>query len=652
MSVEPDALAFDATGAPFSPRYGDVYASRDGALGQARHVFLGGTRTVERWRRRAQFVILETGFGLGTNFLAAWQAWRSDPARPQRLHFVSVEKHPLPSAALTTAAPSELQELAAELAGQWPPALAGLHRCEFDDGRVALTLALGDARDVVPQLVVGADALFLDGFAPERNPAMWERPLLRAVARLARPECLLATWSTARAVRETLALAGFDVELAPGFGHKRQMMIARYAPRYIVRRRDPAPAYEGARSAIVIGAGLAGAACADALARRNWCVEVLDSAVPGRGASALPWGLMHPHFSADDNRLARLTRAGSAMALRAMRRVAPGGRHAGQSAWQTSGVFQKAASDVEARRWCTTVEHLRLPPEYVRWVDAAAATALLGVAPAQAGLWWPGGVVASPARISLALLDQPRIRCVQQAVGQLSPEADGWVACGVDGRPLAHAAIAVVATGIDAPRLLNAKHLPVRAVGGQVTHVVSELLQSLRAALAGDGTLLRSPDGDIVIGATYEVLANASGMPLDQRSAARSNLARLERLLAAPGDVRADCHFASVRCVARDRLPFAGRAADEAAALLQCELLRGAQPEELPRRPGLFASFALGSRGLSFASLAGELIAAQIEGEPLPVERDLANAVDPARVLLQRLRRAGRAGLVEARPVR
>ena len=158
MTVEPVALSFDAHGAPASERYGDVNASRDGALGQARHVFLGGTACVERWRGRPQFVILENGFGLGINFLATWQAWRADPARPRRLHFVSLERHPLPAASLVDAAPPELRELASQLASQWPLPIGGLHRCEFEQGGVVLTLALGDARALAPELRLGADA--------------------------------------------------------------------------------------------------------------------------------------------------------------------------------------------------------------------------------------------------------------------------------------------------------------------------------------------------------------------------------------------------------------------------------------------------------------------------------------------------------------
>ena len=83
--IEPARVVLDASGAPFNEQYGDVYASRDGALGQALHVFLHGNGLPERWRGRDQFVIVETGFGLGVNFLATWQRWREDSARPRRL---------------------------------------------------------------------------------------------------------------------------------------------------------------------------------------------------------------------------------------------------------------------------------------------------------------------------------------------------------------------------------------------------------------------------------------------------------------------------------------------------------------------------------------------------------------------------------------
>ncbi len=82
MTIRPVSLARDASGTPFSPEYGDRYHSREGALAQARHVFLGGNDLPARWRSARAFTVLETGFGLGTNFLATWAAWRADPSRP------------------------------------------------------------------------------------------------------------------------------------------------------------------------------------------------------------------------------------------------------------------------------------------------------------------------------------------------------------------------------------------------------------------------------------------------------------------------------------------------------------------------------------------------------------------------------------------
>ena len=189
---------------------------------------------------------------------------------------------------------------------------------------------------------------------------------------------------------------------------------------------------------------------------------------------------------------------------------------------------------------------------------------------------------------------------------------------------------------MDTPRLLASATLPVQSIPGQVTFIRADALSTLRAGLGGDGTLLHAPDGRLAVGATYETPLGTVNAPLDERMATRSNLARLERLLAEPVDARADGCYAGVRCVARDRLPYAGAVADEPAA---AGAPRGAHFEDLPRRPLLYASFAHGSRGLTFAALAAELIAAHAEGEPLPVERALANAVDPGRVLLHRLRR-------------
>jgi tRNA 5-methylaminomethyl-2-thiouridine biosynthesis bifunctional protein len=631
-------------GVPFSEDYGDVYASRDGALGQARHVFLGGNDLPARWRGRGQFVILETGFGLGINFLATLQAWRCDPARPRRLHVVSIELHPVGADALAQAAPAELQPLARDLVACWPPPLPGLHRIEFDAGAVLLTLALGDARDLLPQLALGADAIYLDGFAPERNPVMWEPPLLKAVARVARPGATLATYTAARTVRDALAAAGFAVELRPGYGRKRHMLAARFAPRWQVRRREPAAAHEGERHAVVVGAGLAGAHAADALARRGWQVTVLDRAGDAAaGASALPWGLLHPQLSADDNLAARLSRSGFLLALQRLAALAPAGD---DRLWRSTGVAQLATTDAEAAAWQALARQTRWPAAYAAFASADDLAARLRLTPRRGGWWFAQGAVVGSVAWCRRLLGQPGITLTARAEVQRIARTDcdaAWQALDADGRVLASAPTLVIAGALDAPRLLGPDWLPVQAVRGRISYVDAPALRRLAAGLTGDGYLVHAPDGSIGVGASYELTLPGTTAPgeLAAERVHEGNLARLARLLAAPVAAQVAGVFDGLRCVAPDRLPYAGAMPDAAACERGADALRGAHLADLPRRDGLYCSFALGSRGLVLAALLGELVAAQIEGEPWPIERPLAAAVDPARRLLAALR-AGR----------
>jgi tRNA 5-methylaminomethyl-2-thiouridine biosynthesis bifunctional protein len=227
----PAMLSFNADGLPVSQAYGDVYHAAAGAHAQARHVFLAGNGLPQRWQEREHFVVLETGFGLGLNFLATWLAWRDDARRCPRVHFVSLEKHPFCAADLARAhaAWPELASLAAELRRCWPPLAAGTHTLAFDGGGVQLTLHFGDARQTLPDLELAVDAFYLDGFSPAKNPELWSPELCQALARLAAPRATLATWSVAGSVRRALSAAGFTVCRRPGFAGKRQMLSGCYA---------------------------------------------------------------------------------------------------------------------------------------------------------------------------------------------------------------------------------------------------------------------------------------------------------------------------------------------------------------------------------------------------------------------------------------
>lgn len=226
----PAQFTLDADGTPVSPAYGDVYHSAAGGHAQAQHVFLGGNGLPGRWQGRSRFTILETGFGLGINFLATWLAWRNDPQRCSELYFISLEKHPFTVDDLKRAhaAWPEFSTLVDTLHASWPPLVHGEHRIELEQGRLILRLVFGDAIDALPAISAVADAFYLDGFSPAKNPDLWSPELFLSLARLAANGATLATWSVAGQVRHALTAAGFSVAKRPGFAGKRQMLVGQY----------------------------------------------------------------------------------------------------------------------------------------------------------------------------------------------------------------------------------------------------------------------------------------------------------------------------------------------------------------------------------------------------------------------------------------
>ena len=355
----------------------------------------------------------------------------------------------------------------------------------------------------------------------------------------------------------------------------------------------------------------------------------------------MPAGLLHPVLAVDDARLARLVRAGVAMSQAALERVAPGGLHDSIPVWRRNGAAQLVDDDETGSRWGSAIERQALPPEFIELCDAAELRDRIGLMPQRGGVWWPQAITVSPAAWCQALLAAVGVEVtLGAAVHGLRRDERGWHAFDADGRLVGAAAVAIVANALDAPSLLQSA-VALQSVPGRLTLIESAVLSELRAPLTGDGYLLQGLAGEIAIGATYETALpdDARKAELSDEQAMAGNLARLSRLLRDPPEVKTLSNVAGVRCVARDRLPLAGAAGDEARAWEQRAILKGAHFDDLPRQRDLYGCYALASRGLTLAPLLGELIAAQIEGEPLPLERDLAEGVDPARFLLRALRR-------------
>jgi tRNA 5-methylaminomethyl-2-thiouridine biosynthesis bifunctional protein len=632
-------------GTPFSPLYGDVYHSADGALAQAQHVFLRGNGLPGRWAGRHRFVILETGFGLGNNFLATWAAWREDAARCEHLVFISVEKHPLQRADLERAhATSPLKALAAELAAQWPLPTPNVHGLAFEQGRVELLLALGDVGEMLPRLQARLDAIYLDGFAPARNAAMWAPAVFKRLARLSSPGTSAATWSTARAVRDGLAQAGFQVETAPGFAHKREMSVARFEPRHV----EPPPAAfvhrDAPGEALIIGAGLAGSAAAGALARRGWSCTLLDAKADLAEAGNRA-GLFHGTFNAPDSVHAHWHRAA---ALHLQRVVAPllaCGRVEGTGQGLLRLDARLRDDTAQAR-----LQQVGLPPGYVRWLDRPAAREACGV-PVESGGWWfgGGGWLAPRGLSGFWRADAaPRLRVVQGApVARIERRGTHWVALAADQREQARAPVLVLACSAHTAALLAPGALPLQRSRGQLTHLAlgASGLRRPAVPVAGNGYAIPLPDGSLLVGATSQLddpdpevrladhrhnLMQALELGLlDDRTA--------EHLLSGPSALAGQVGW---RAVTLDRLPMIGPLPDEAAwQRARDQGHRADALRHLPRHHdahgGLYVFTGLGSRGLTQAALGAELLAAWITGAPCPVEVPLRDATDPARFSLR-----------------
>lgn len=577
--IVPAELTFDGNGIPYSSAYGDCYHSASGALEQARHVFLAGSELPARWQQR-DFVILETGFGLGLNFLATWQAWQQHPGR--RLHYVAIEKQPfrLDDLKQLHARWPELALFAARLRAQWPLPLPGLHRLDFGD--IVLTLGFGDVQDLLPQLTLAADAIYLDGFAPAKNPEMWSDEVFAALRHLAAPGTTLASWSVLEDMMFRLSRQGFRLEKRPGFGTKRYR-LAGCLPGAVTPRLT-----FKARRIVVIGAGIAGASVAHALARRGHEVVVSEAAAaPAQGASGNHLGVFRPLPALDDSRLARLLRAGFLLGRRQFAAL-----DAVRLGW-TGALHIARDAEHEAIQRRIVAAH-RLPAEFCRFVARDEASTLAGWPVELGGWWFPQAGWINPPSLVRALLADIEVRYNQRIDTLDAIDADEIV----------------LANGIDAPTLVPQFKLPIRVGRGQVSHVPEAATPPFGIVATRLGYVTPALDGMRCAGAT---MASGDRDPASRLADHVENLHRLDMLLPGFGrnlDPAALDGRVSFRPMSPDRLPIVG---------------------PLSASAGLWIIDGFGARGLVFASICAELLASRIGGEPLPLENDLVAALAPAR---------------------
>ncbi|WP_172600038.1 bifunctional tRNA (5-methylaminomethyl-2-thiouridine)(34)-methyltransferase MnmD/FAD-dependent 5-carboxymethylaminomethyl-2-thiouridine(34) oxidoreductase MnmC [Sulfuricystis multivorans] len=618
--IVPAELAFDGNGVPYAPAFGDVYHSASGGLEQARHVFLAGNDLPARWQGR-DFAILETGFGLGLNFLATWQAWRETPGC--RLHYVAIEQHPFrveDLARLHERFPT-LAPLAARLRAAWPSLIPGFHRRHFAGGAITLTLVFGPAQTVLGEIAGRFDAFYLDGFSPAKNPEMWSKELCEDLAWLAAPGATLATWTVAGEVRRHLAAAGFSVERRPGFGSKREMLVGQYRGGAV-----PKPPSFGGQRIAVIGAGIAGLSCAERLASRGCEVTLFERREHiAAETSGNHQAVLLPALAVEATRLSSLNTIAFLYALHRLETLAATGH---PPVFAPCGVFQIARDGAHAQKQARIVAERGLPGDFVQFFDADSAAQIVGMAVAGPGWWFPRAGWVAPTALAQALLAQAgegvTLR-LATPVAELHGSDGGWQLRDATGQPLWEGATVILAHAHEIRRLPQAAHLPILCFRGQTTHLPAQALPDLlRTVVCREGYLAPPHDGIASLGASFKRSRDLA--PSIEEHAA--NLARLTSMLptlAGRFDPTTLAGRVALRPVSPDKLPLVG-----ALPLSTCEP-RPIAHVEWPRWPGLFVATGYGARGFVWAQLMAELLASHICNEPLPIGHELTAAVDPAR---------------------
>ncbi|MDR5866765.1 bifunctional tRNA (5-methylaminomethyl-2-thiouridine)(34)-methyltransferase MnmD/FAD-dependent 5-carboxymethylaminomethyl-2-thiouridine(34) oxidoreductase MnmC [Halomonas koreensis] len=661
--LEPARLDWrpDAAGesAPHSTAFDDVYFSRHDGRAETEHVFLAANRLPERfraWTEARPFVVGETGFGTGLNMLCTWACFDAQAPAGARLHLVSTERYPLAhdDLARALAAWPDLADRAAALLAQWPEPVAGVHRLWLDT-RVTLDLHFGDTEERLRRLDGRVDAWLLDGFAPARNPEMWRPELFQAMAARSRPGATFATFTCAGVVKRGLKAAGFAWRKVPGFGRKREMLAGEIAapPADERRRATPwftPPAPRPARRVAVIGAGIAGAATAAALARRGLEVTLLDRQGPGAGASGNAQGALYVKLAAETNLQSRAYLAGLLFSRRWLQHLDPERR-----LWSPCGVLQLATDEREARRQARFLANHPLPETLVRPVTAEAASRLAGLTLAHGGLDYPLAGWVRPDALCRRLAETEGVRLRLGEVCGLAPAGDGWrleVAdeTGTQGLDVDQVVIAA-ATG--AADLAPADALPLQAVRGQVSRLaLPEGAPAPARVVCAGGYVMPPLDGTLTFGASFVPHERDAEV---READHRANLAELERTLpgyaAALAERGADlapsrlAGRAAVRAASPDKTPYAGPVPDaEAWRRDYAALAKDAtRVPAIPGRhhPGLWINAAHGSRGLASAPLCAELLASRICDEPLPLELPLVDHLHPGRRLIRDLIRGG-----------
>ncbi len=628
-------------GLPYSTTFDDTYFSvspdhPQHGLAETRHVFLQHNHLQQRWQnlptdKPSHFVIAETGFGSGLNFLATLQLWCATAPALAHLHFVSIEIAPFSLQDLQQAHAHfpELAKVSQALCQQYRFLQPGINQLELPDFSASLTLHIADVANVLPELNLKADAWFLDGFAPSKNPGMWQSSLFECMVRSAKAGTTFATFTSAGFVRRQLQEAGFQAQKTVGYGAKREMLCGEW------RSQEVSPVSQMPKIA-VIGAGIAGCSTAWFLASMGCEVHVFDRAdTIANGASGNPRGMLYPRLNTEELMNDELALRSYSFSLRHFANLG-----LGEYAFKHNGLLQLGGQAREQKRVhkvALRYAHLGL----LQQVNATEATQLAGVTLTSDCLYFADAAWVNPFEACNAMIQHANIHDhLQQNIIALSKQDNGWQLLSSTGMHEGFDAV-IVANAADAAELLPDSSMWLNPVRGQMGMIAGQpAMQDLKMILCGIGYLTPLQQGMHAMGATFAHGDLDTDVREDDNARNLNMVSNLSPQFDNAFSAEITYARASMRCGSPDYLPYVG-------PLLPTENLKPTSIsitdfEDLPAAEGLYIHIAHGSKGLMTAPYCAAVLARRLLRDfsiavPQLTEDSFWNSLHPQRLLFKQL---------------
>ena len=674
-------------GIPFNPEFDDIYFNVDDPIGQGEYVF--NSVFDEIWEKKSEFNVLEAGFGAGLNFLCAFKRFKNSD---KFLNFVSIEKTPIAKDDLARiyANFSELADVSGELLGAYPPLIRGFHRLNLAPN-VTLTLCFGDVADVLDELSFSADAVFMDGFAPAKNEAMWSELVCAKIANLCALGASVCTYSASGALKRALQNSGFEVNLLKGYGKKREMLRAKFVGERQAEgeiwfsRFDPA-ATISPRTALVIGGGVAGCVCAFRLRERGLDVTIAekrgDIALNGSGNHC---GILMPLITKPTVNLGRMHMNAFLQAVRFY------GQNLGAQEIEFCGATDYAYEQKTLERFYEWREFDADNGVFeLKFDDEPYVSAFIF-----------NGAKARPRKMCKAASAGIKTLLNCEFTGFETLEGGAVRAHFKDGQSI-DADVLVLAIGSESMELFADYDIRLSSVRGQVTHIAPAVWTPV--PFSAKGYVCPPAEGVQVIGATYDrnLFLDGPRSSDDEKNLADvaefldgkfaknerlnltigpdggaentdrleainlnksvdlrtettddsaqtqdvSNLTASENLsndmIKTPQNVRIIGSKVGYRSYSGDRFPLIGRLYDEDFYKNTYKSLLWTKGKSNPHPkyvPNVYVSTAHGSRGLCTAVLGAELICDLVFDRPLCIEKSLFGELHLARFLVRKLKK-------------